>query len=97
MAIKLICIDMDGTLLDNNHNISKENKKALLEATKKGIVVAITTGRLFASAKYYSDLIGINAPIISSNGAYIKEKDSSKVIYESTLSLDIIQLFLQEK
>lgn len=88
MAIKLICIDMDGTLLDNNHNISKENKEALLEATKKGIVVAITTGRLFASAKYYSDLIGINAPIISSNGAYIKEKNSSKVIYESTFSLE---------
>ncbi len=88
MAIKLICIDMDGTLLDNDHNVSNENKQALIEARDKGIVIAITTGRLFTSAKYYSDLIGINAPIISSNGAYIREKDSSKVIYESALSLD---------
>lgn len=88
MAIKLICIDMDGTLLDNNHNVPIENKKALIEARDKGIIIAITTGRLFTSAKYYSDLIGINAPIISSNGAYIKEKDSSKVIYENALSLD---------
>ncbi|MGG7078748.1 Cof-type HAD-IIB family hydrolase [Clostridium sardiniense] len=88
MAIKLICIDMDGTLLDNDHNVSDENKQALIEAIDKGIVIAITTGRLFTSAKHYSDLLGINAPIISSNGAYIREKDSSKVIYENTLSLD---------
>lgn len=88
MAIKLICVDMDGTLLDNNHNVSEENKKALIEAINKGIIVAITTGRLFTSARHYSDLIGINAPIISSNGAYIREKDSSKVIYENPLSLE---------
>ncbi|WP_024615987.1 Cof-type HAD-IIB family hydrolase [Clostridium sp. Ade.TY] len=88
MSIKLICIDMDGTLLDNNHNVSNENKEALMEAKEKGVIIAITTGRLFTSAKYYSDLIGIDAPIISSNGAYIREKNSSDVIYENALSLD---------
>ncbi len=88
MSIKLICIDMDGTLLDNNHQVSEDNKKALIEAKEKGIIIALTTGRLFTSAKYYSDLIGIDAPIISSNGAYIKDKNSSKVLYENPLSLD---------
>ena len=88
MAIKLICIDMDGTLLDNHHNISEENKEALKEAVSKGIHIALTTGRLFTSAKFYSDLIGIDAPIISSNGAYIRDKNSTKVIYENPLSLD---------
>lgn len=88
MSIKLICIDMDGTLLDNNHQVSEDNKKALIEAKEKGIIIALTTGRLFTSAKYYSDLIGIDAPIISSNGAYIREKKSSHVLYERPLSLD---------
>lgn len=88
MSIKLICIDMDGTLLDNNHQVSEDNKKALIEAKEKGIIIALTTGRLFTSAKYYSDLIGIDAPIISSNGAYIKDKNSSKVLNENPLSLD---------
>lgn len=86
MKYKLVCIDMDGTLLDDKHNVSEENKKALREATDLGVKIAITTGRLFASAKYYSDLIGIKAPIIASNGAYIREKDKEEVIYKSTLS-----------
>lgn len=86
MKYKLICIDMDGTLLDDKHEVSQENKEVLKEAVNKGIKVAITTGRLFTSAKYYSDIIGIKAPIIASNGAYIREKDSDKAIYQSTLT-----------
>lgn len=88
MSYKLICIDMDGTLLNNNHEISERNKKAIKEATKRGIKVAVTTGRLFASAKYYADIIGVKTPIISCNGAFIREREADSIIYESLLSLD---------
>lgn len=88
MTIKLICTDMDGTLLNDDHTISTENKEALKYAIKKGVIVAITTGRLFTSANYYRSLTGINAPIISSNGAYIRDKISDEVIYENPLSLN---------
>ena len=37
-----------------------------------GINIAICTGRIFLSARHYADLIGINAPVIASNGAFIK-------------------------
>lgn len=86
MAYKLICIDMDGTLLNNKHEISERNKEAIKKATEKGVKVAVTTGRLFASAKYYASLIGVKTPIISCNGAFIREKDENKVIYESVLN-----------
>lgn len=88
MTIKLICTDMDGTLLNDDHSISEENKKALKYAIDKGIVVAISTGRLFTSANYYRNLTGINAPIISSNGAYIRDKFSDDIIYQNPLSLE---------
>lgn len=90
MKYKLICIDMDGTLLNKNHDISEENKVAIKEAIEKGACVAVTTGRLFTSAKYFANLIGAETPTISSNGAYIREKNGNKVIYESTLTLDQI-------
>ena len=45
---------MDGTLLDNNHVISERNKEALRKAKNLGVTIAISTGRLFSSAKYYS-------------------------------------------
>lgn len=89
--IKLICIDMDGTLLNSNHEVTEENKVTLQKAFAKGIKIAICTGRLFMSARYYSDLIGItNTPVIASNGAYIKNGYTDKAIYENPMTKDLV-------
>jgi Cof subfamily protein (haloacid dehalogenase superfamily) len=85
MSCKLICIDMDGTLLNDKKTINEENLQAIRRASEKGVKIAICTGRLFTSAKYYGELIGVKAPIIASNGAYIREKDQEKVIYKLEL------------
>ncbi len=88
--IKLVCIDMDGTLLNNNHEVSVENIDAIKYATSKGVKVAITTGRIFSSAKYYSNIIGIDTPIIASNGAFIREQNSEEIIYSNTIPSHLI-------
>ncbi len=88
MKYKMICIDMDGTLLNSGHEVSERNKKAIKKAIEKGIVVAITTGRIFRSAKIYADLLGIETPIVASNGGFIKEQDKEKVIYKSALTYE---------
>lgn len=87
MKYKLLCLDMDGTLLDKENNISERNKGAIEKAVEKGVKVAICTGRVFTSAYYYSDILGIKTPIIASNGAYIREKDRDEVIYKNVLSI----------
>ncbi len=87
--IKLICIDMDGTLLDSNNEVTERNKKALRKAKELGVNISITTGRLYCSAKYYSDLIGIDTAVLASNGAYIKIGSTDDVI-ETPLSKDIV-------
>lgn len=85
MHYKLICIDMDGTLLSSEKEISEFTKKTLLEAYNDGIHIAISTGRNFADVGYYSDLIGINAPVITANGAYIQQKGENEIIYKGIL------------
>ena len=45
--MKLIALDLDGTLFNNKSQISKENIKAIKEATAAGINVVISTGRPF--------------------------------------------------
>ncbi len=92
MSIKLICIDMDGTLLKDQQIVSEENKKAIKEAIEKGVKVAITTGRMYDCAKLYSKEIGLDTPIIASNGAFIGYKD--EVIYNNPLSISNIKAFL---
>ncbi|MDO4535891.1 MAG: Cof-type HAD-IIB family hydrolase [Clostridium perfringens] len=88
MKYKMICIDMDGTLLNSKHEVSERNKEAIKKAIEKGIVVAITTGRIFRSAKIYADLLGIETPIVASNGGFIKEQDKEEIIYKSALTYD---------
>jgi HAD superfamily hydrolase (TIGR01484 family) len=43
--IKLIALDMDGTLLNDKHEISKNNREAIEQAQSKGVAVVVCTGR----------------------------------------------------
>ena len=70
--VRLVAIDMDGTLLpDFSTVVSDRNRHALLEAQRAGIVVAIATGRRQAFTAPLIDDIGLRAdtPLITSNGA----------------------------
>ncbi len=85
MDYKLIALDMDGTLLDSNHRVSSRTYRALRLAEEKGVSVVLATGRLYKSAKYYVEKLGLKNPIISSNGALVHDIDGS-VLYENLLS-----------
>ena len=93
MSIKLICIDMDGTLLKDKKTVSEENLNSIKLAIKKGVKVVITTGRIYDCAKMYSEKIGLDTPIIASNGAFIGYKD--KAIYNNPLKKEDILKFLE--
>jgi Cof subfamily protein (haloacid dehalogenase superfamily) len=95
MKYKLLCVDMDGTLLNSDKEITERTKEALKKAQEAGIKVVISTGRLFTSAYYYADLVGIKTPIISANGAFIREKDKDQVIYKSLLGKENCKKILE--
>lgn len=88
MKYKLICTDMDGTLLNDNKVISERNKEAIKKACSIGVKVAVCTGRIFTSADFFGDVIGVKTPVIASNGAYIREKDQNRVVYKSLLGYE---------
>ena len=98
---KLICIDMDGTLLNSKKKISKETKKSLKAAHDMGVQIVITTGRIYCNAAYYSDLIGVTSPVIAANGAIIREKDKEEPIYKVVIpekvNLKILELCKEYK
>lgn len=62
---------MDGTLLNEQGQITDENKVALKKACEKGTTIVLTTGRLYGAAKAFNETIEMVGPIISSNGAWI--------------------------
>jgi len=74
MAIQLIAMDIDGTLLDSRSQLSAENAKAIAEAAARGIEIAIVTGRRFNSAKLIAEELPCEVEFIVSNGALVKSK-----------------------
>lgn len=88
MAIKLIAIDMDGTLLNEKRQISVANQQAIHKALKAGVIVTIATGRMFSSVQHFAQELGMDVPLIVYNGALIEEALSRKRLYASPLPLE---------
>lgn len=91
---KLICIDVDGTLYNDQKVIPTENITAIQEAAAKGILVAITTGRMYHYGHLYGGMLGIDSLTIASNGAFVKYQN--EVLNHQTLSHKDI-LFIKDK
>ncbi|MEZ5425467.1 MAG: Cof-type HAD-IIB family hydrolase [Pyrinomonadaceae bacterium] len=83
--IKLLALDLDGTLLTSRGKIPEENIRAIRRAEEKGVLVTIATGRRFRDARPVGLEIELNAPIICHNGALIKHADSLENIAVSLL------------
>lgn len=86
---KLIVTDMDGTVLGGNHEIPKENIRALKEAEEKGIKVVFATGRFHDSAKNHVIFLDNVMPLVSSNGAIIKHPITNEVLYSNSIDTNI--------
>lgn len=70
--IKLLALDLDGTLLNSSGKIPEANKLAIRAAEKKGVLVTIATGRRFRDARPIALEIELNAPVVCHNGALLK-------------------------
>ncbi|MBS4761826.1 HAD family phosphatase [Carnobacteriaceae bacterium zg-ZUI252] len=66
----IIAIDLDGTLLRNDHLPSAFTIDTLRKVHEQGHTVIITTGRTYSSSQHIYDLLNIPTPMINSNGAY---------------------------
>ena len=88
--VKIIFIDIDGTLRDSNDRISDDTIKSINKLQKEGIQIVLATGR---SLKYTINLVKLYNSgnyIITSNGAEVYNYKSNNMIYSSPLDKDSI-------
>ena len=86
MAYKLVVVDLDGTLLDDNQIISEKNNKIISQLKEKGISFVLASGRPYQSLEEYAGILKLKTPVISTNGALIKNIANSEIVFESLLS-----------
>src|SRR5271165_2486421 len=75
MAIRFIALDIDGTLLNSRWEVSLANREAIAKATRRGIEVALVTGRRYDFAMPVAQQIDSPLTMIVNNGALIRTKE----------------------
>jgi Cof subfamily protein (haloacid dehalogenase superfamily) len=72
MGIRLVALDLDGTLLDSRGELTARNRAAIASARARGVSVAVVTGRRFRDARPLALELGLDVPVIAHNGALTK-------------------------
>lgn len=88
MAIRLLAVDLDDTLLNEKSEVSEANKRAIQEAVARGVIVTIATGRMFESAQKIAGEIGLDVPLIAYNGALVESAISEEVLMKTCVDED---------
>ena len=88
MAIRLVALDLDGTLLDPRGRITQRNLNAIETARAAGVQVALVTGRRFRDSRPVALELGLDVPLISHNGALTKHAETLQTVAVLPLPLD---------
>ncbi len=89
----MLVLDMDDTLLTDNHTISDENKEMIFKAQEKGVYVVLASGRPTSAMTAYAKELKLdfyNSYMLSYNGAVITDLKSDTVLFEQTLTKEQI-------
>jgi Cof subfamily protein (haloacid dehalogenase superfamily) len=89
MKYKLLVVDIDGTLLGRERNISDENKEALARARKSGVGVALSTGRAVLACRSVLDQLELDGHHIFFDGALVS--DLGEEIYAEPLEGGVVR------
>lgn len=91
MAIKLVAIDIDATLINDQRQITERTKQAIKKASQQGVKVVLCTGRPITGVDGYLTELGLNHQddeyVISFNGA-LAQTTNENVLVNYTLSFD---------
>jgi len=93
-AIRLVALDLDGTLVGDDLVVRPRVRAAIAAAQRQGVAVTIVTGRMFAAAKPYAVELGISGPIVCYQGAAIFEVASGATLRQVTVQPDVTRTVL---
>lgn len=80
-TIRLVALDLDGTLLDAGYAIPPANAEAVRDLLAAGIRVVLATGRRFAIGAPYGEALGLPGPMIFQNGAVVKSLADRRLLF----------------
>ncbi len=89
MDYKIVCIDIDGTLLTSNREISPRTARAITRAVDRGLLVSLATGRRWLSTVDYVRQLKLQAPTICFNGGVVVDSLSGRALHSELLLMPV--------
>jgi len=86
---KLVVSDLDGTLLNSDHEVTEASRKTIEQLKENNIKFAIATGRIYSSASDIANELDLDAPVIACNGAVIYDKKKEQILYDAPISKEL--------
>ena len=80
MSIRLVAVDVDGTLLNGNKELTSAVAEAIDEVKQRGILFTIATGRDISGLRRFRGLLSPEVPVITYNGAELRRAGSEELI-----------------
>ena len=96
MSLRLIALDLDGTIFTDDLIISPRMRAAIREAQDRGVIVTLATGRMFRSARTIAEDLNIAQPLICYQGALVCHSATAEVLYHKTVPLDLARAIIHE-
>lgn len=93
---KLIALDLDGTLLNDDKDISKEDLDIIRELIQRGYEIVIATGRRYWSAKDLTKGIQEGITILANNGNIVRNSKNDIILSAKYLNLDDFKIIIEE-
>ena len=89
MKYKLIAIDLDGTVINQEGKVIPGAREAIQKAIAAGIKVTLATGRMYRPSNNFARELGLSDPLICYQGALIREMEDKAVLWHKPLSVTL--------
>jgi Cof subfamily protein (haloacid dehalogenase superfamily) len=94
VSIRLLAIDLDGTLVNHDLRMNPRDVAAVKAASAAGVTVVLATGRMFKSSLKYAEPLGLKGPIINYQGAIVRDIASGAIWHRCELTVAMQQRVL---
>jgi Cof subfamily protein (haloacid dehalogenase superfamily) len=94
VSIRLLAIDLDGTLVNHQLEMNPRDVAAVKAASAAGVAVVLATGRMFKSSLRFAEPLELRGPIINYQGAIVREIASGEIWHRCELTVPMQQRVL---
>jgi hydroxymethylpyrimidine pyrophosphatase-like HAD family hydrolase len=92
--IRLLVLDVDGTVTNSRHEVSEGTRQAVHRIQSAGITVMLATGRRYRDTLGVADMLGLETPLVTASGALVKQPAGHATLFRAAFAPGLLETML---